>query len=128
MLPTRPAPKNILQKAFEVRDQIHLWHLQTKSYSEHKALDTFYNEWLDLVDSFIESYQGKYGRIEGGLKIEVVPYCENCSIPYLTTLRTDLISGGAFRNILSNYDTDMNNILDEMLALVNKTLYLLTLV
>ena len=43
--------------------QVHIFHLGTKSYSEHKALQG-YCEGIDaLVDGIIESYQGKYGLL-----------------------------------------------------------------
>jgi hypothetical protein len=43
--------------------QVHVFHLQTKSYSEHKALQGYYEGIDALVDGVIESYQGKYGII-----------------------------------------------------------------
>jgi hypothetical protein len=43
--------------------QVHIFHLQTKSYSEHKALQGYYEGIDALVDGVIESYQGKYGII-----------------------------------------------------------------
>jgi hypothetical protein len=39
--------------------QVHIFHLQTKSYSEHKALQGYYEGIDALVDGVIESYQGK---------------------------------------------------------------------
>jgi hypothetical protein len=41
----------------------HILHLQTTSYAEHVALGEFYKELPDLVDTVIESIQGKYGEI-----------------------------------------------------------------
>ncbi len=127
MIPTKPNSKVILQKAFEVRDQIHYWHLQTTNYAEHKALNEFYDSWSDLVDNFIETYQGKYGRVQGEVNIKLVPYKDNCSCDYFDNLISYLKQGSEFRNLIFSEDTDMNNILDEMLGLVNKTRYLLTL-
>ena len=43
--------------------QVHVFHLGTKSYSEHKALQKYYEGIDALVDGVIESYQGKYGII-----------------------------------------------------------------
>ena len=43
------------------RNQAHVFHLQTKSYAEHKALGSYYEGIGDLIDGFVESYQGKYG-------------------------------------------------------------------
>jgi hypothetical protein len=43
--------------------QVHIFHLGTKSYSEHKALQGYYEGIDALVDGIIESYQGKYGLL-----------------------------------------------------------------
>jgi hypothetical protein len=43
--------------------QAHIFHLGTKSYAEHMALNSYYSEIDDLVDGIIESYQGKYGLL-----------------------------------------------------------------
>ena len=42
----------------------HILHLQSRSYAEHKALESYYEGIDDLIDSFVEAYQGKYGIIE----------------------------------------------------------------
>ena len=43
--------------------QVHIFHLGTKSYSEHKALQKYYEGIDALVDGIVESYQGKYGLL-----------------------------------------------------------------
>lgn len=43
--------------------QVHIFHLGTKSYAEHKALQGYYEGIDDLTDGLIESYQGKYGLL-----------------------------------------------------------------
>ena len=43
--------------------QVHIFHLGTKSYTEHKALQGYYEGIDALVDGVIESYQGKYGLL-----------------------------------------------------------------
>ena len=112
------------QKFFEVRDQIHFSHLNTTSYAVHKALNEFYDEWLDLVDSFVETYQGKYGRIQGNTTIQISSsqdinsYLVGVS-SFLNTEITSLID--------TSIDSDLDNIIADMIGLVNKTRYLLTL-
>ena len=117
-------PLKVLQKLFEARDVIHILHLNTTSYSEHKALNEFYDSWLDLADSFIETYQGKYGRITGTITIDastdlkVEPYLQQL-MKYVnedfTVIITPLI------------DSDLENIIADMKQLINHTFYLLTL-
>lgn len=43
----------------------HQMHWNTRSYAQHVALGDFYDGLPELVDSVIESYQGKYGLIPG---------------------------------------------------------------
>lgn len=43
--------------------QAHIFHLGTKSFAEHMALNGYYGEIDELVDGLIESYQGKYGLL-----------------------------------------------------------------
>ena len=46
------------------RNQAHVFHLQTKSYAEHIALNGYYDAVVALFDGIVESYQGKYGIIK----------------------------------------------------------------
>ena len=43
--------------------QAHIFHLGTKSFAEHMALNGYYGEIDELVDGLIESFQGKYGLL-----------------------------------------------------------------
>lgn len=50
------------------RDQAHVFHWQSVgpgSYAAHKALGKYYETIPDLVDSLVETYQGKYGIVTG---------------------------------------------------------------
>ena len=116
-------PQKVQSKLFEVRDQIHLLHLNTKSYATHKALNKFYDAWLELADKFIETYQGKYGNIGGYFEIEINAGA-NPTI-YLTNLM--LFLNVEIKNILDDTDSDLDNIIADMKQLTNQTLYLLTL-
>lgn len=42
----------------------HILHLRANSTATHLALGEFYPQLEELVDSLVESYQGKYGKIE----------------------------------------------------------------
>lgn len=52
---------NILSILLHSVTQVHVFHLQTKSYAEHIALNEFYDQMPGLVDRLAEAYQGKYG-------------------------------------------------------------------
>lgn len=46
-----------------LESQSHHWHLQTHKFSDHIALNGFYEEFPDLVDSFVEAYMAHAGTI-----------------------------------------------------------------
>ena len=49
---------------FMSRTAAHMSHLKTKSYAQHKALDEFYTEIVDVTDDLIEAAQGQYGILD----------------------------------------------------------------
>ena len=48
---------------FLARDIAHRVHLKTKSFSEHMALNEFYNDIVEHADDFAEAYQGCYEEL-----------------------------------------------------------------
>jgi len=52
---------DIVSGILHSRTQIHIYHLQTKSFAVHKALNDYYDGVVDLFDGLVESYQGKHG-------------------------------------------------------------------
>jgi len=109
--------KHLVAKLFEARQVAHNVHLQTKSYSAHKALDEFYSGLLDFSDSFIETYQGQYGIITGYEKLIVIEpvtdvesYIEDCAKIF------NVAKEGL-------KDSHLKNIMEEIIALTYSTLY-----
>lgn len=99
--------------------QIHTLHLQTKSYSEHKALQKYYENIDTLVDGIIESYQGKYDIIEGYKSYDLVNYkSTESTIKYLKDLdgKVQKLRGCC-------KDTYIQNQIDNVNELINSTLY-----
>lgn len=66
--------KNMVSVLLHSQTQVHIFHLQTKSYSEHKALQGYYEGIDALVDGIIESYQGKHGIITNYDSIKTEDY------------------------------------------------------
>lgn len=110
--------KDLVSKLFEARQVSHTAHLQTKSYAEHKALDSFYNSILDLADTFIETYQGQYGIVSGYESISIEK--ESDIVKYLEDFADTIKSN---RKNLNEDDTHLHNILDEIMALTFQTIY-----
>jgi Family of unknown function (DUF5856) len=97
----------------------HIMHFQTPSFAEHMALGTFYEEIGDLVDSFVESYQGKYSIIQNYPKTYELPADE--PIAYLKALGAELEQYR--RQPEFPQDTELQNELDNIANLINGTLY-----
>jgi hypothetical protein len=117
--------ENILDHFIHYHQQFRILHWQTKSYARHKAYGEFYDAFGDLIDNLVESHMGKYGRIQIGGTIELLNMNDIQIKDYLQEIEEFLIL------LTEHYDptkdSDLLNIRDEMLALVNKLMYLLTL-
>ena len=96
----------------------HFLHLSTKSYAEHKALGHYYDDILDLADSYAETYQGHYGVIPITAYIDDFKVQKDAKV-YVKGL---LKFAQGMREELPD-DPDLTNIHDEMVGLIAATLY-----
>ena len=97
----------------------HILHWQSKSYAEHKTLGAVYEALPDLVDNLVEAIQGRY----------------DSTIEFPATYHTPADTGKRELHDLSEYfedkrsvlpqDSEIQNIADEIQALIDSTLYLL---
>lgn len=130
---------SIVSPLLTILNQIKIYHWQTKSFSEHKALDMAYEALEESIDDFVEVYQGTFGRVKsasGKFLFEL----ENLQTESLPS-EEDVESAGLQEKIDQwitylksfNNDADLNdksdllNIRDEMLATLNRLKYLITL-
>ena len=104
------------------REQAHVFHLKTTSYAQHKALEKYYEGIVPLLDDWAEAYMGKYGRLR---RVSINKrFFQNPakSKEYFKRLL------GRIRSIkLPKGDSYLKNIQDEIVALIRKTLYMLSL-
>jgi len=68
----------LISLLFHSQVQAHIYHLQTDSYAQHKALNDYYDAIPDIIDSIVESFQGEYG-IQRGYKslhipLQIIPF------------------------------------------------------
>ena len=99
--------------------QVHIFHLQTKTYSEHKALQNYYEGIDGLVDSIVESYQGKYEIITGYKTIKTVDYKSTEQvISYFKELDKNIE-----KNRTSVKESYIQNQIDTVQELIYSTLY-----
>jgi cobalamin biosynthesis protein CobT len=106
-------------KILHSRNQAHIFHLQTQSYAEHKALNDYYDGVLGLFDGIVESYQGKYGIIKTYKTFKIEQY-KNCkkTISYFDRLLDDIDN---LRESVE--DSYIQNQIDTVQELINSTLY-----
>ena len=110
---------SLMSRLLDSQRQVHIFHLQTKSFAEHKALQDYYDAIGDIVDGIVESYQFKYGIITGWKSVGTAEYQSTEQvISYLKTLSEETLK---VYNIIK--DTYIQNQLDEVTALINSTLY-----
>lgn len=114
--------EEFVSKVLFDRDAAHIAHWKTKSYAEHKALNEFYDEVLELIDGFVEQYQGYYGkRMEitrkDGDASEICDALE-ASAEWIERMRYE---------ICDKDETPLQNTIDEVVRQYQSTLYMLTL-
>jgi hypothetical protein len=141
--------ETVMLSFFQIQNSLRFAHWRTTKYSTHKALDKFLDKFMDKMDEFIEIWQGKYGRIqysnstEKDVKIyqidadDLDKYLDviigflsgakdkNCK-KYVIHNKTDYC-GITIMDIIDKKDTDLMNLRDEILGLVNRLKYLLSL-
>jgi len=110
-----------IKQSFE---QAVVWHHQTTSFSEHKALNNYYDEIVPLVDGLVESVQGIYPRINAYTLSNPVDWQEGGSSVYFKGLY-DFVQKN--RSTLPQQESFIQNQIDEIAQLIAETLYQLSL-
>ena len=122
----------------EVRTQIKLYHWQTRIYARHKATDRFIETFEPLVDRFVEAAQGITIAEVGQTAPRIVNFKD------LSDQQKELIEDfvqtptdsnaidylSLFRDYMANFElpqSELAQIRDDMLEIVDVTLYLFTL-
>lgn len=112
-------PADFVGHLFLARDVAHSVHLNTRSFAKHSALGTFYDEIVDLADSFAEAYQGRHGLI-GPISLQSAKKNGNI-IEFLQDSLAE-IEENRYK-FCDEKETAIQNIIDEIVALYLSTLY-----
>ena len=94
----------------------HFFHWSTNSYSQHKALQKYYEGIVDLVDTYVETYMGCYEQIKTFPSVYHQP---KEPLKYLESLK----------NFVGEANTDLPqkqelvNIVAEIQQLIDSTIY-----
>ena len=104
---------------FLARDVAHSVHLNTRSFAKHSALNSFYDEIVDLADKFAEAYQGRHGLI-GPISLMSAKKTTNI-VEFLEDSLADIEK--TRYEVCDKADTALQNIIDEVVGLYLSTLY-----
>lgn len=119
--------EEVILKLVQIQTQFRFIHWQTTYDAKHKAYGKVYDKMGPSIDDFVEAMMGKYGRPE---------FTETFSIMFqdLGSLSLQNFIDGTCEFLISlsdkldpKVDSDLLNLRDEMLLLINKLKYLLTL-
>lgn len=117
-----------IQFFFTLQTQLKLHHWQTTQFSTHKATDEILKKVDGIIDEYVETYMGRYGRatitqststivLKNLSEKNVVKFVKG-SLKYLE---------GEFVKGLKPEDTPLLNLRDELAGAMQQLLYLFTL-
>lgn len=119
--------EEIIKKLVQIQIQWKFLHWQTTGDAKHQTYGKLYDGLGELIDEFVETMMGKYGRPEFESEFALM-------FQDISSLRIQNFMDGITEFFVdmtdqldSKYDTDLLNLRDEMLGLINKSKYLLTL-
>lgn len=115
----------LLTTFFSILTQVKLYHWSTMQYGVHKALDDLHSSLSDKIDQYVESYIGRFKKQplpSMTLKMEATNDISKLE-KYLENARDSLKTIG--KSV--SKESQLLNILDEMIADIDKTLYLIHL-
>jgi DNA-binding ferritin-like protein len=118
---------NFVTNFLTIQNQFRVMHWQTQrkigSFAAHNAFGTAYEELDEKIDDFIEIYQGKRGVIKGngGFTVQLSNLDENpvAVVDECIRFLIDIVP----QALDETEDTDLLNIRDEMLGILNQTKY-----
>ena len=106
------------------REQAHVFHFVTKSFAAHKAMQTYYEGIVELVDDYAEVYMGRYKKRIIGL----TPYINKkitTDTRYIRVFFVNLLK--TVKNLKLPSDRALANIRDDIETLITQTIYMLSL-
>lgn len=119
--------EELILKLVQIQLQWRFLHWQTFGDAKHRTYGSIYEGLDGLIDEFTETMMGKYGRPEFESEF-VISFqdIKDLSIQNFMDGITEFLVSFS-EQLDSKYDTDLLNLRDEMLGLINKSKYLLTL-
>lgn len=110
--------EELIARVFKTRNQAHLSHWKTKSYAEHQALGSFYDDIIDALDKLVEAYQGSKGII-GHVDLS----SKDESVDIIKRLSEDANWIAKNRQKIASSVPALENIVDEIVGVYLTTIY-----
>lgn len=100
--------------------QVKLFHWSTLSYAKHKALDDLHSNLSEHIDKLVEVYIGRYKKQPlPVLNVNTIATTNTQDIDKYLTMNRDIIE-----KLQSNFSSEIQNILQEIMADIDQGLYL----
>lgn len=109
-----------------LRDQIHVFHWQTEVGDKHKALGDYYEDFIEQLDGLMEVVMGKYGRFSVKSVGTPAPLVDLKDVDVEKFVDSKVSIFVEAKKIFSK-DPEILNIIDEVIAEIQKLKYLLTM-
>ena len=126
---SNPTHPKVALQGLQLLSQIRLWHWQVTIGDLHKALGDFYDSISGLNDTLVEAMMGKYGRFTvSGTTQSPSPILVDYDVNNFDSAIAeyeDFYTSGC-RDLFAN-DPEICNILDEIVAEIQKIKYLSTM-
>ena len=110
-----------------LQQQMRICHWQTKGIARHEAFGGFYSDLDDLIDDFVEQAMGKYGRFILDDETNTIQLANLSDIDIKGLVNTTREALVQMTDQLDPTDTNLFNLRDEILGLLNKYAYLFTM-
>lgn len=110
-----------------IHAQLKVFHWQTKGYARHQAFADIRDTFEGLMDEYIEQAMGQYGRFK------LTDETNTLTLSNISDLKAEDMAETICQSLvqlseqINEKDTNLLNIRDEMLGLMQKLKYLLTL-
>ena len=108
---------DFISRLLHSQQQVHVFHLASRSYSQHKALEEYYTKIGDLLDTYTEAFQGAHGLLKDYKTYPIINNVKKVVVYFQDLLKK------INKVKIPKGDTSLNNILDSIYQLIYQTLY-----
>ena len=115
--------KNLFEYFLGLLGQIKVYHWSTMSYNKHKALDDLHSSLSSNIDEIMEIYIGKFNRQPLEIfEIQMNANSDTRDIIGFLEKEREIIRG--IRNKNFKTSSEIQNLIDNILGSISKTIYL----